>query len=142
MRTCIGLGLAITLLLGAEAVKGEESLQGTWRLSGGEANGKALSDEQLQDGKLVIKGDHYSVTLGDIGTVTGVQKLDPTLRTKTIDITDTNGPRKDQTCLGIYELKGDEFRVAFAQSGEARPSSFSTKPDSGCWMHTWKRVEE
>lgn len=142
MKTWIGLGLAISLLLGADAIKGEESLQGTWSLCAGEADGKTLSEEQLQDGKLVIQGDRYSVTLGDSEPVTGVQKLAQTEGTMTIDITDVDGPRKGQTCLGIYELKGDEFRVAFAQPGKARPSNFSTKPDSGCWVHTWKRVAE
>jgi uncharacterized protein (TIGR03067 family) len=136
------MGLAIILLLSADAVKGEEMLQGTWRLSAGETNGKALSEKQLQDGTLVIKGDHYSVTLDGRETVTGVQKLDPTPTTKTIDITDTSGPHKDQTCRGIYELKGNEFRVAFAPPGEARPSTFVTTPDSGYWVHIWKRVKE
>src|SRR5437867_1016268 len=85
MRTGIAMGLAISLLLGADAVKDAETLQGTWRLSAGESNGKALSEKQLKDGNLVIKGNHYSVTLDGRGTVTGVQKLDPTPRTKTID---------------------------------------------------------
>lgn len=142
MRTGIAMGLAICLLLGADAVRGEETLQGTWRLSAGEVNGKALSEQQLQDGKLVIDGDHYSVTLDGKGTSTGVQKLDPTLSTKTIDIMDTSGPHKDQICLGIYELKGDEFHVAFAPPGKARPSKMSTTSDSGYWTHIWKRAKE
>lgn len=142
MRTGIALGLAIGLLFGAETVKGEETLQGTWKLTAGEADGKALSEKQLQDGKLVIKGDHYTVTLDGKGTTTGVQKLDPKPGIKTIDIKDSSGPNKDKTCLGIYEVKGDELRVAFAPTGKARPSKFSTTPDSGSWMHTWKRVKE
>ena|SRR5258708_7288860 len=142
MKTGIALGLAISLLLGADAAKGEESLQGTWRLSAGEANGKALSEKQLQDGKLVIKGDHYTVKLYGKETITGVQKLDPKPKTKTLDITDASGSHKDQTCLGIYELKGNEFRVAFSAPGKERPSKFSTTPDSGQWMHIWKRVQE
>jgi uncharacterized protein (TIGR03067 family) len=136
----IVMGLAVGLLLGADAVKGAETLQGTWKLSAGEANGKALSEKQLQDGKLVIKGDHYSVTLDGRGTITGVQKLGSTPSIKTIDITDASGSHKDQTCLGIYELQGDEFRVAFAPPGKARPSKLSTTPDSGSWFHVWKRV--
>ena len=142
MKNVMAMGLAVTLLLGANAVKAEDTLQGTWRLISGEANGKALTQKQLQAGKLVIKGDHYSVTLDESGAVTGVQKLDPKQKIKTIDITNATGPHKDQTCLGIYEVKGNEFRVAFAPTGKARPSSFSTKADSGIWMHTWKRVKE
>ncbi len=142
MRTFMAMGMAIGLLFGAGPVHGEETLQGTWKLTAGEADGKPLSEKQLKDGKLVIKGDHYTVTLEGKVTATGVQKLDPKPKTKTIDIQDDSGPNKDKTCLGIYEVKGDEFRVAFAPAGKARPSKFSTAPDSGHWMHVWKRVKE
>jgi uncharacterized protein (TIGR03067 family) len=142
MRTSIAMGLAIGLLFGAQTVKGEETLQGTWKLTAGEADGKPLTEKQLKDGKLVIKGDHYTVTLEGHGTAMGEQKLDPKPATKTIDIKDSSGPNKDKTCLGIYEVKGDELRVAFAPTGKPRPSKFSTTPDSGHWMHTWKRVKE
>lgn len=142
MKTVVAMGLAVSLLLGADAVKGEDTLQGTWRLIAGEANGKPLSTKQLKDGKLLIAGDHYSVTLDSGETVTGVQKLASTQAFKMIDITDTCGSHKDQCCLGIYELKGDEFRVTFAPPGKARPENFSTMPDSGYWVHIWKRVTE
>jgi uncharacterized protein (TIGR03067 family) len=137
----------LSLLAGADApktdaAKDEEALQGTWKLDAGEADGKALPEKQLKEGKLVIKGDQYTVTLADKGTVTGTQKLDPTKKPKTIDIVDAGGPNKDKTCLGIYELKGDEFHVCFAPPGKPRPTKFATGPDSGQWMHVWKRVKE
>ena len=147
MRWGIAMGFAVSLLIGAHALKadgpkGEKALQGTWSLSAGEADGKALPEKQLKDGKLVLKGDDYTVTLADIGTVKGTQKLDPTKEPKTIDIKDASGPNKDKTCLGIYELKGDEFRVTFAPPGKPRPTKFATAADSGQWMHVWKRVKE
>jgi len=142
MKMGMAMALAFSLMFGAEAVNGEETLQGTWTLSAGEAHGEALSEKQLQDGKLVIDGDHYRVTLEGRGTTTGVQVLDPTLRPKTIDITDTSGPGKGSTCLGIYELEGDEFHVALAPPGKPRPSTFSSDLDSGNWVHVWKRVTE
>ncbi len=142
MKTVVAMGLAVFMLLGAAAAKDEDALQGTWRLSAGEANGKPLSEKQLKDGKLVIKGDHYSVTLNGGEAVTGVQTLASAQGFKMIDITDNRGSHKDQSCLGIYELKGDEFRVAFAPPGKDRPEDFSTTPDSGHWVHLWKRVTE
>ncbi len=141
MRTLIAMGLAIGLLFGADKVQGEETMQGTWKLVSGEADGKVLTEKQLKDGKLVIKGDHYTVTL-EGKTNTGVQKLDPKAKPKTIDIKDDSGPNKDKTGLGIYEIKGDELHVAFAHAGKARPSKFATTADSGTWMHVWKRVKE
>lgn len=142
MKLAIATALVFGLMFGAAAVHGEETLDGTWTLSAGEAGGIALTEDQLQDGKLVINGDHYTVTLEGMGTITGVQILDPTLNPKTINITNASGPRKGQTCLGIYDIEGDEFRVAFAPPGKARPSNFSTTADGGNWLHIWKRATE
>jgi uncharacterized protein (TIGR03067 family) len=141
------MSLVVSLLVGADALtqdapKDAEALQGTWSLSAGEADGKALPKKKLKDGKLVIKGERYTVTLADLGTVKGMQTLDPAKKPKTIDIIDASGPNKDKTSLGIYELKGDEFRVVFAPPGKARPTKFATAPDSGQWMHVWKRVKK
>lgn len=140
MKSVIAMGLAIGLLFGAGQVQGEESLDGEWTLSSGEVNGKVLSEKQLEGGKLTIKGDQYSVTV-DGKTSKGVQKLDAKPKLKTIDIKDSSGPNKDKPYEGIYEIKGDEFRVVFAATGKPRPSKFSTSPDSGHWMHVWKRAK-
>ena len=143
MKRVMSLGLAVALVMAVSAQdRGAEGLQGTWKLISGEADGKALSEKDLKGGKLVFKGDMYTVTLAGKDTVTGTQKLDPTKEPKTIDITDASGPNKGKTCQGIYELKGDEFRVAFAAPGKARPTKFATSADSGQWLHVWKRVKE
>lgn len=147
MRWRIAMGLVIALLVGAnaadkEAPKDAKALDGTWKLVGGEADGKALAEKDLKDGKLVLKGDQYTVALADKGIVKGTQKLDPTKKPRTIDITDSSGPNKGKTCLGIYQLEGDEFRVAFASPGKPRPTKFAAAADSGQWVHVWKRVKE
>lgn len=142
MRTSKVMGLVVLLLVAADAPKGDDSLQGAWRLIGGETDGKALTKKQLKGGKLAVKGDHYTVTLADKGTVKGTEKVDPTKAPKTMDITDDNGPNKGKTCLGIYEVKGDEFHCAFAPPGKPRPTTFATTPGSGQWKHVWKRVKK
>jgi uncharacterized protein (TIGR03067 family) len=148
MRARIAVGLAIGMLvtagavIGSGAAKSADTLQGTWTLSAGEANGVSLSAKQIQGGKLVITGDHYSVTLDGGEAITGVQKLGVTSGTKTIDITNANGADKDKSFHGIYELKGNEFRVAFAAAGKPRPTQFTSTPDSGTWIHVWQRAKE
>ncbi len=148
MRTRNVVGLVLGLLvtagavIGAGGAKSADTLQGTWTLSAGEANGVSLADKQIQGGKLVIDGDHYSVTLEGAAAITGVQKLGVTSGTRTIDITNANGPDQGKSFHGIYELKGNEFRVAFAAAGKPRPSQFTTTPDSGTWIHVWKHVKE
>ena len=146
MRWSIATSFAVALLIGANALaadapKNEKGPQGTWSLSAGEADGKALTKKQLKDGKLEIEGDDYTVTLADQETLKGTQKLDPTKEPKTIEITDTSGPNKGKTCLGIYELEGDKFRVVFAAAGKPRPTKFATVADSGQWMHVWKSAK-
>jgi uncharacterized protein (TIGR03067 family) len=141
-KVAAGLAIATMTLLGAGAAKNDaESLQGTWRLASGEANGKPLSNDQLKGGELAIEGDHYAVTLANCQAVTGTQLLGAARELKTIDITDDAGANKGKTCLGIYELKGNEFRVIFSPPGKARPSKFVTMPESGQWMHAWKRAK-
>jgi uncharacterized protein (TIGR03067 family) len=142
MSLGITMSLVAGLLIGADAPKDQDALQGTWKLASGEADGKALAEKELKGGQLVLKGNRYTVKLAGKGTVTGMQKLDSTKDPKTIDITDASGPNKGKTCLGIYELKGDEFRVAFAPPGKERPTKFASEADSGQWVHVWKRVKK
>lgn len=144
MRWSLATSFAVGLLIGSNAIAADapndkKGFQGTWILIAGEAEGKPLTKKELKDGTLEIKGDNYTVTLADKKTVKGTQKLDPTKQPKTIDITDASGPNKGKTFLGIYELKGDKFRVVFAAAGKPRPTKFATAADSGQWMHVWKR---
>jgi uncharacterized protein (TIGR03067 family) len=145
-QSSLATGFAVVLLIGAnvraaDAPNDVKAAQGTWTLSAGEVDGKALTEKQLKGGKLEIKGDEYTVTMADEETLTGIEKLDPTKTPKAIDITDSNGPNKGKTSLGIYEIKGDEFRVVFAAIGKPRPTRFATTAGTGQWMHVWKKAK-
>lgn len=146
MTLSIATGLIGLLLLSVSAPvkaapEGDKSLDGTWKLTSGEADGKALTAAEVKGGKLVLKGDHYTVALAGKGTVSGTQKLDTGKKPRTIDITDATGSHKGKTCLGIYEVHGNEFHCAFAQPGKPRPAKFATAPHSGQWMHIWTRAK-
>jgi len=147
MEFGIAMSVAVSMLLGAVTAKNDtapnsNAFHGVWQLSSGEADGKVLSETQLKGGELVVTDGRYTVTLADMGTVTGRQTLGATKEFQTIDITDDSGPHQGKTCLGIYELNGNEFRVVFASPGGTRPSTFETKPESGQWMHVWKRIKD
>ncbi len=147
MRIKIVMLLAASMLfcadtMSAAEISSGEELQGAWYLSSGESNGKALSQAELKDGKLEIKGDQYVVMLAEIGKLEGTQKLGFKNEVKTIDAVDETDGVKQKSCLGIYAVDGDEFRVILAPAGEERPSKFQTAPGSGQWMHLWKRVKE
>ena len=144
MKRSITASLAVCLLIvGADAFSANvpKGLQGTWSLSAGESDGKGLTEQQLKDGKLEIVGDAFTVALANRETVKGTQTVDATKEPMTLDIADSTGPNKGKTCLAIYELSDDTFRVAVAPPGKARPTSFTTHADSGQWMHVWKRVK-
>ena len=148
MRIRIAIGVAfglVAMLLvvnvrSSNAAPKETGLQGVWTLSHGEAEGEALGEKQLKDGELIIQDDQYAVHLVDLGIIKGTQKLNSKAKPKTIDITDSTGPHKGETCLGIYELDGNEFRVVFARAGQPRPAKFATVKGSGHWMHVWKKA--
>lgn len=139
MKFGIALAIGLSLMAGANVSMAEESLQGTWRLVKGEANGVQLSKLQLLDGKLVIMGDHFEVWLGGNSPLTGVQVLGKEDDLNTIDIVEDSGPRVGQTARGIYQLERDEFRVILAPAGKDRPTEMTTTAVSGCWLHVWKR---
>jgi uncharacterized protein (TIGR03067 family) len=147
MKLCIAAALVVCLFAGADAPKTKApsdvlKLQGTWKLVGGEMDGKAMTEDQLKTGKLVIRGNQYTITLPGKDTLTGTEILNSAKSPKTINITDDSGPYAGKTLFGIYELNGDEFRVAFAPHDKSRPTEFKTKPDSGCWIHVWNRVKQ
>jgi uncharacterized protein (TIGR03067 family) len=68
-------------------------------------------------------------------------KIDPMASPKTIDITFSDGPSKDDTLKGIYELDGDTQRICWAAPGKPRPTEFEAKPDSGRMLQVLEKVK-
>ncbi|QDU96010.1 TIGR03067 domain-containing protein [Lignipirellula cremea] len=138
MRLGLVLSFVFCMLFTSAVAANDGVLNGTWTLIRGEAEGKVLSDSEITGGKLVIDGSNYTVTLPSIGTMTGVQTVDLTANPKTIDITNTTGANEGKTCLGLFQLHGNEYQCVFAAPGQPRPTSFKTEAGSGHWMHVWK----
>ena len=44
-----------------------------------------------------------------------------------------------KTLMGVYEVKGDELIICFAEAGKERPTA--TTPKGTQWAETWKRVK-
>jgi uncharacterized protein (TIGR03067 family) len=128
----IGVFVGVASLHGGEKQTKElMKLEGKWALVAGEAEGKALPEADIKK---------HTVKVGQTRIV-GTHRVDPTGRPKTIDAMDTEGPFKDKTVLGIYEIKGDTFSVCFAPPGKKRPSEFTTKSGTGIIYHIWKRAK-
>jgi uncharacterized protein (TIGR03067 family) len=134
MWKCAFVIIAVSLVARADAPKSDlKRLEGTWQLISGENQGKQISEERVKAITLVIKGDKYTLQRGE-NSSEGTLKLDPKMKPKTIDSTTSNG----DTLLGVYELKGDEFKVCLALPGKDRPKDFK----SGDLLQSWKRKKK
>jgi uncharacterized protein (TIGR03067 family) len=124
----------------AAVTKDLEAFRGSWRLISREADGKKSSEEEIKDTIVTIDGlGKLSARRGDKLIAEGTLKLGPTKKPKTIDLAITEGERKGQTHLGIYEIEGDTFRVCRARPGGERPADFSAKAGSGRTLIVFKR---
>jgi len=140
LKPFVALTLVFLFSLAARSgdAKDGDTIQGTWLPSAAELGGKMFPDEVRKTIKLVIKGDKYTVTVGekvDKGTV----KLNPAAKPKALDITGTEGPNKGKTILAIYERNVDTLRVCYDLSGKNRPKEFKTKEGTQLFLVTYKR---
>jgi uncharacterized protein (TIGR03067 family) len=104
--------------------------EGTWKFEKAEFDGAEIPLESLKDIRLILKGDHFEVTGSQEGVMKGTFKIDPLATPKTLDVTVTEGPGKDQTTKAIYKLDGDTYTACVAGEGKDRPTEFSSKPGS------------
>ena len=110
------------------------TLMGEWKVTAGVRDGKAMDAINFDGMRWVIGKDSLEMTPG--GTtpagiagrpaLKGIFAVDDTQSPAQFDWTVGEGDRKS-TISGIFELKGDVFRVCFARRGEPRPDGFDTK---------------
>jgi uncharacterized protein (TIGR03067 family) len=115
-----------------------KQFEGNWRFVSIEVEGSPIPAKLFEEGLLTLKGKRFECAV--VGNTThGVFKIDPTPSPKTIDLTFSNGPGKDKTQKGIYELVGDTQKICFAKGDQARPTEFTSKPGSGRMIQVLKR---
>ena len=138
MQRLVFAVLMVAFLAAADdAKKDSQQLEGTWLMVSAVHNGKKMDDGFVGKSKLVVNGDHHTVTLGDT-TNDARQRLDASKTPKTIDITWNDGTRFS----GIYELSDNELKICIPASGKARPTEFTSPDGSGKMLHVWKREKK
>jgi uncharacterized protein (TIGR03067 family) len=138
MSTRMAMTMAAGLLLtgfGPHSAAGDKDdavkkdmklLEGTWHMESFEINGKPLPAEKVKSIKVTIKGDRYSVDLGE-KSFELTFKIDPTKKPKAIDLTMAMGDEKAVT-HGIYEVSADTFKICrTTEAGKDRPTAFAGK---------------
>lgn len=115
-------------------------LQGTWNIASLELEGAKQPDGAFHGAQITIKNDSF-VTLSMGSTYKGTFTLNSAATPKTIDMHFSEGPEKDNTSLGIYEIDGDSWRLCLTMTSKSRPKSFTTSPGSGHALETLVRTD-
>jgi len=126
-----------------DAVKKElDRLQGTWKATALTYNGKDFFADGKASFQFIIKGDVAVIKGNDKVKKEYAKirlKLDPATKPKIVDITVTGGVQKDAVIEGIYQLKGDEFKICARVFGTDRPSEFDSPEGSSIALLVLKR---
>ena len=117
--------IAFALLFVGSIVRGDEpvpdikQLQGTWEVVEFTANGKAIPKEACQGMSLEVAD--MTMHMSAPGRKSFLIKLNNAVSPKTIDYTALEGPYKDKTNYGIYELQGDELKLCMHNKDADKP---------------------
>lgn len=128
------IALVFASIPGPQTVRADDALDliGVWVPVGLESEGTTLTADQVKSlaDKLTftITKEKITAPLGGASTEIGYT-LDQKAEPKTIDTVDLNGPQKGELRQGIYELRGDVFRLCMGPHNGKRPGKFTTRPD-------------
>jgi uncharacterized protein (TIGR03067 family) len=143
MAVCVVGGFIAMAVNGSGGEKKDKNTgpDGTWVVVGMEKNGMKVPAELVEkmNMKLTIKGENYTVTMGDKVHDKGTSTVDTKKKPHTADIKSEESPNKGKTILAIIEIDGDSMKACYSLEGKDRPTEFSTKEDSGNILILYKR---
>lgn len=137
MRTALLVAFSIAAsIFGNVAVADDElaRLAGKWTIESFEFNGRPVVE--MVAAVREFKGDQYSLTPKSGQTFSGTLKIDAGQSPKQIDLM-----LADRTLRGIYEIDDTTLKLAYALEGDARPTAFESKADSGIVLVVHKKSE-
>jgi TIGR03009 family protein len=101
-----------------------ELIQGVWKVVKGDASGKHLPHDVSTEQRWTISREKIAIDYGNGEKAEVGYKLDPAARPRAVDLTFNSLPWRGTTFLGIYELQGDRFRLAYTRAVGERPTAF------------------
>src|SRR5207245_4425783 len=107
-----------------------------WQLREIEANREKESHEKLDNIKVKINGNHYSVESNHPHQ--GTFKIIESDAPKKMDVTGDDGAELP----AIYEISGDTFKACYAINGASRPTEFKSAEGSDHVFAVYKRKSQ
>lgn len=116
----------------------QDLLQGTWQAVSIVENNKEAPAEIVKMSQLIIKQNQFMFKGAE--SYRGTFSLDAAKKPKWIDTTFVDEDTKAKgRAVGIYELDGDQLKIAWRHKGNDRPKDFTSKADSGVRSMVLKR---
>src|SRR5262249_32490151 len=118
-----------------------ELLQGEWELMALEQNGQPAAADKIRGRRLTIQGDRFALAKEEWLDNCSF-RVDSDKNPKQIDLQNlTPVAGRNPPHLGIYDLRGDTFRLCLSLWGSnPRPAKLGTTPDKGDRLFTFRRV--
>src|SRR5262249_30071322 len=107
------------------------SIQGSWIVQSVVDRGKMLPPEKIKGIKFVFSEDKLTMVVPTGDKKESRFKADLRANPKTIDIVPLDGPQKDKTVPGIFELTGETLKLCLPhQPTKQRPTKFEAPEGS------------
>jgi len=144
MKSAMATVTLLSLIGAGDAGKADlQRMQGMWQVVFLEIDGKAAGDKEKDAPiKVFVAGNDFFTTFADKPLTAGKLTLDAAQSPGYIDAEQTKGPWKGMTQLGLYEIKGEEMKIIWAEPNKERPKSFKTQAGTGQVLLAYKRVKE
>ena len=139
MKSSLVIASAFPLLLvAAQGGPGLDQLQGTWQAVSIVENGKKAPPEEVKGSRMIVKGSQF--TFEGTESYRGTLKVDPGKKPGWMDAFFVDKDNKESgKAVGIYELKGDQLKIAWRHKGDERPKDFNSEADSSVRSIVLKR---
>ena len=123
-------GVLVVLMVGSLVLaddKALKDLEGTYKVTTAEKGGKSILDDTKGKVTITFKEDKMTIDFDGKDTKSAKIKVDATKKPAHIDITLADGPEKDKTFPGIYQLEKGELMIAFNEKDGDRPKEFKSE---------------
>ena len=125
--------------------KTAQDLQGTWQAVDLEGNGEKRPAEEVNELKVVIRGDEIYAVKPQGEDPRSHFSLDPSKEPKAIDIIPQDGPSKGKIAAGIYALENGRLKLCiniFGKDSSIRPTEFKTHEGDGVVFVTLEHARQ